>query len=498
MSVPESVKNRSDLSGPASGENGVSKNLILAFLSIAQFMVFLDVSIVNVALPSIEKALSISENNLPYVVTAYGLLLGGCLLLGSRLADRFGRRLLLQTGLTIFGIASLAAGLAQDQIVLFVARGLEGFGAALIAPAALSTLTVTFAEGAERNKALGVWGSLTGLASVAGVIFGGLLSQGPGWRWIFFINVPIAVFTVALAPRILPESRSNQDGQRFDIAGAALLTASLLALIYTLGEAIKKGWGDPTIIAGLIVAAVLFAIFTQVESRTEAPLIPFSIFRNSTLRTANLATMFLLGCVVTIFFFASLFMQQVLDYSALKTGLAYVPLALVVGVGAGVASGVVTKAAAKPVLLVGLALVSIGMVLLWRMPSDASYLTQILPVFLMVGLGMGLAFVPLQIAAQLKVSPNQAGLAAGLINTSQELGGALGVAVAATISFARVDTLTAQAHGDPILVQAARTTVFHEAFLVGGCFAGFALLLCLVFLPLMRASETEAARQPVG
>jgi EmrB/QacA subfamily drug resistance transporter len=497
MSVPESLQSKHSIPPTANSPSGVSSGVILAFLSIAQFMVFLDVSIVNVALPSIEKALSIPESQLPYVVTAYGLLLGGCLLFGSRLADRFGRRRILQIGLTIFGLASLSAGLSQESMVLFVSRGLQGFGAALIAPAALSTLTVTFAEGPERNKALGVWGSLTGLASVAGVILGGVLSQGPGWRWIFFINVPIAVVTVLLAPRILPESRSA-NGQKFDIAGAFLLTASLLALIYSLGEAISKGWTDTTIVTGLVLALGLFIAFVLVERRTDAPLIPFSIFKNSTLRNANLATVLLLGCVVTIFFFASLFMQQVLEYSALKTGLAYVPLALIVGVGAGVASGVVSKTAAKPVLLIGLALVSVGMGLLWRMPSDASYPTQILPTFLMIGLGMGLAFVPLQIAAQLRIQESQAGLAAGLINTSQELGGALGVAVAATIAFAQVDELTAAAHGDPILIRAARTTVFHDAFLVGGCFAVAAFLLCLIFLPLMRASETETARQPLA
>lgn len=492
MSVPESVKNERET------PNGVSKNVVLAFLCIAQFMVFLDVSIVNVALPSIESALSIPEDQLPYVVTMYGLFLGSCLLFGARLADRFGRRLVLQAGLAVFGAASLLAGLAQDAVVLFVGRGLEGFGAALIAPAALSTLTVTFEEGPERNRALGVWGSLTGLASVAGVIFGGLLSEGPGWRWIFFVNVPIAVAAVALAPRILPESRDSLHAKRFDTAGAVLLTASLLSLIHTLGEAITKGWTDPAIIAGLLLAVVLFGIFVAVEGRQEAPLVPFGIFRNATLRTANIATMFLLGCVVTIFFFASLYMQQVLDWSALRTGLSYVPLALIVGVGAGIASGVVTRAAAKPVLLIGLALVTTGMMLLWRMPVDASYWTQLLPTFLLLGLGMGLAFVPLQIAAQLGVRQDQAGLAAGLINTSQELGGALGVAVAATVAFRRVDELTAWAGGDPGQVHEARLMVFHDAFLLGAVLAGTAFVLCLVLLPLMRASETEDARQPVG
>jgi EmrB/QacA subfamily drug resistance transporter len=501
MSVQRPATPRSMADGPpdTTGNSAAraSPAVVLAFLCIAQFMVFLDVSIVNVALPSIETGLSIPESQLPWVVTAYGLLLGGCLLFGSRLADQFGRRRILQVGLVVFGLASLSAGLAHEPLTLFASRGLQGFGAALMAPAALSTLTVTFAEGPERNKALGVWGALTGLAPVAGVVLGGLLSQGPGWRWIFFINVPIAVFTVLLAPRVLPESRATgQD--RFDAGGAVLLTGSLLVLMYTLAEAVDRGWSDPRVISGLVLATVLFAAFMGVEHRAQAPLVPSGIFRNSTLRTANIATMCLLGCVVTIFFFASLFMQQVLDYSAVRTGLSYVPLALVVGVGAGVASGVSSKAAAKPVLLVGLTLVTIGVGLLWRMPGDAAYVTRILPVFLMIGLGMGLSFVPLQIAAQLGVDERQAGLAAGLINTSQELGGAFGVAVAATIAFRQVDRLTAWADGNPAKVHIARLTVFHDAFLVGACFTLAALLLSTLLLPMMRANETEAARQPVG
>jgi EmrB/QacA subfamily drug resistance transporter len=484
-------------SGTATTAGGASPGVVLAFLCIAQFMVFLDVSIVNVALPSIETALSIPESQLPWLVTAYGLLLGGCLLFGARLGDRFGRRRILRVGLTVFGVASLSAGLAMEPLVLFASRGLQGFGAALMAPAALSTLTVTFPEGPQRNKALGVWGALTGLAPVAGVVLGGVLTEGPGWRWIFFINVPIAVFAVLLAPRILPESRTAGN-EKFDMAGAVLLTGGLLVLIYTLAEAVERGWSDPRIAAGLIVSAVALLVFVAAEQRNKAPLVPFGIFRNATLRTANIATIFLLGCVVTIFFFASLYMQQVLDYSAMRTGLSYVPLALIVGVGAGVASGVSSKAAAKPVLLLGLALVTIGMGLLWRMPADASYFAQVLPVFLMIGVGMGMSFVPLQIAAQIGVTKKQAGVAAGLINTSQEIGGAIGVAVAATIAFRRVDELTAWAGGDAARVTEARLTVFHDAFLVGASFALVALVLATVLLPMMRATQTETARQPVS
>ena len=381
--------------------------------------------------------------------------------------------------------------------MLFTARAVQGLGSALIAPAALSTLTTTFVGSKERARALGVWGALTGLASVAGVILGGVLSDGPGWRWIFFINVPIAALTVAGAGRVLPESRAPQ--RRFDGAGAALLTASLLALIYGIDDAIEHGWGAPIVLTGLGVALVLLIAFLLVESRVEAPLVPFDIFATRTLRYANLATVFLLGTVVTVFFFASLFMQQVLGYSPLRTGLAYVPLAVVVAVGAGLASGLVAKIPAKAVLAVGLVLVATGMVLLTRIPADAGYPTRVLPVFLLIGLGMGLSFVPLQIAAQAGVPERRAGLAAGLINTSQELGGALGVAVSASWAFRRTADLTRHAHGDPRLIDAARTTVFHDGFAAGAAFALVALLICVLTAPAHPAHRPARHRlnQPV-
>jgi EmrB/QacA subfamily drug resistance transporter len=455
--------------------------LVLAFLCIAQFIVFLDVSIVNVALPSIERGLSISEDNLPYVVTLYGTVLGGFLLFGSRLADTFGRRRVLRVGLALFGAASLASGLANEQGLLFAARGAQGLGSALIAPAALSMLTTTFTGPAERAKALGIWGALTGVASVAGVILGGVLTDGPGWRWIFLINVPVAVIAVAAAPRVLPESRGPR--RRFDVPGAALLTVGLLALIFGLDDAIGHGWGNSLVLGSLIAAAVLLAAFILTERKVAAPLVPPDAFAAKTLRYANLATLFLLAAVVTIFFFASLFMQQVLDYSPLRAGLSYVPLAVVVAVGAGIASGAISKVPARALLGVGLALVSGGLVLLALAPADSSYPARILPAFLIMGLGMGLTFVPLQIAAQVGVPEERASLAAGLIGTSQEIGGALGVAIAATFAFRRIGALTAAAHGDPHLVQAARATVMHYGFAAGAAFSIIALLVSVVLLP---------------
>jgi EmrB/QacA subfamily drug resistance transporter len=471
--------------------------LILAFLCIAGFMTFLDVSIVNVALPAIERDLGISESYLQYVVTGYGTVLGGFLLLGGRLADTFGRRRMLQTGLIVFALASLLAGVAQaGPAMLIVARALQGLGAAFFAPAALSLLTSTFAEGPERNKALGVWGGLSGLASVAGVILGGLFTEGPGWRWIFFINVPIGLAAAFAAPFVVPESRSQERRTSFDTAGAVVLTTALVLTIYTLGQTIDVGWLTVRTLGSLAVAAVLLIAFLLIEQRAESPLIPLGIFRRRVLTMANVVAFLMIGTLATLFFFASLFMQMVLDYSPMRAGLAYVPLALIVSVGAGVASKLVTKVAAKPVLVTGLALTAAGMLMLWRLPADSGYLTHVLPAFLTVGLGLGMSFVPVQIAAFTGVDKSESGLAAGLINTSQEAGGALGVAIAATIAFSGTRDLEKWAHGDPGLVQAARTSVFHQAFLVGACFAVGAILIALL-LPMMRASE-HAEAESVG
>lgn len=466
-----------------------SSGLILAFLCIAQFMVFLDVSIVNVALPSIQRSLDFAESDLQYIVTAYGTVLGGFLLLGGRLADTLGRRRLLQTGLLVFAGTSLIAGLSQDDTVLIVARGFQGLGSALIAPAALSTLTTVFREGAERNKALGIWGSLAGIASVCGVLFGGLLTEGPGWRWIFFINVPIGLVAAVLAPSVLPESRDESRRGNFDFLGAVLLTGGLLLLIYTINEAVNVGWDTNRTIGSLVAACVLLVTFVLVELRARSPLMPLGIFRRSTLRTANLATLFLFGSTVTLFFFASLYMQQVLDYSALKTGLAYLPLAIVVSVGAGVASGLVTKVAAKPVLATGLLLSATGLLMLSQVPTDADYVKHLLPAFLVVGAGLGLSFVPLQIAAFVGVEERESGLAAGLINTSQETGGALGVAIVSTIAFTRIDDLMAKAGGDPAALIPAQASGFHQAFFVGACFAAASLVLAVALLPWMGAEQ---------
>ncbi|HEY0805909.1 MAG TPA: MFS transporter, partial [Pseudonocardiaceae bacterium] len=434
--------------------------------------------------------LGITETVLQYVVTTYGTVLGGFLLLGGRLADTFGRRRMLRTGLLVFAAASLLAGIASGPVMLIVARGLQGLGSAFIAPAALSLLTSTFAEGPARTRALGVWGGISGLASVVGVVLGGLLTEGPGWRWIFFVNVPIGIAAAALAPLVVPESRDADRRRTFDTTGAVVLTAGLVLLIYTLGQTVNWGWSSARTVGCLIAVAALLIGFVLVERRTSAPLIPLSIRRLRVLRTANITAVFLLGTLVTLFFFASLFLQQVLGYSPVTTGLAYVPIAVIVSVGAGISQGLVSKMAAKPVLVIGLLLAVAGLLLLARVPVHANYAVDILPAFLVGGLGLGMAFVPIQVAAFGGVDRADAGLAAGLINTSQEAGGALGVAIAATIAFSRVPALTRWANGDPGRVLTARASVFHEAFLVG---AGFALLGVVVALTLATGDRAPDA-----
>jgi EmrB/QacA subfamily drug resistance transporter len=399
---------------------------------------------------------------------------------------------MLQLGLIVFSVASLLAGTAQGSTMLIFARGLQGLGAAFIAPAALSLLTNTFPDGPERNKALGVWGGLSGLASVVGVVLGGVLTEGPGWRWVFFINVPIGLVAAALAPKVVPESRSPAQRRNFDTTGAVVLTACLVLLIYTLGQTVNWGWTSGATIGCLAAVAVLLASFVTVERHARTPLIPLGIFKLKTLRTANITAVFMLATLVTLFFFASLFIQQVMGYSPVQTGLAYVPIALIVAVGAGVSSKLVTRLPGKPVLIAGLALAAAGMLLLWRLPVHASYALDVLPAFLVGGLGIGMAFVPLQVAAFGGVGERDHGLAAGLINTSQEAGGALGVAVAATIAFSRIPELTTWAGDDPARVTQARAQVFHTAFLVGACFAAVAVAVAML-LPMLRPPQPTAA-----
>jgi EmrB/QacA subfamily drug resistance transporter len=446
------------------------KGVALALLATTQFVVILDASIVNVALPSIGRALDFSQDNLSWVVNAYTLTFGGFLLLGGRLADLIGRRRMFMIGLVLFSTASLLGGLAQSDLWLIGARALQGLGAALISPAALSLVTTIFAEGAERNKALGIWGAVAGSGGAAGVLLGGMLTEWAGWEWVLFVNVPIGVAAAGLAPRLLPEARDEGAAPAFDATGAVLVTGGLALLVYTLVDAESAGWTSTQTLRLGALSLVTLAGFVAWESRASHPLMPFGIFRLQTLRGANAVGLLLGMALFAMFFFLSLYMQQVLGYSPLEAGFAFLPLAGTVMVSATVASRLVTRVGARPTLVVGMLLLAGALVWFSRISADGSYLGDVLFPSLVVAVGLGLAFVPVTIAAVAGTRPDEAGLASGFINTSQQVGGALGLAILVSIATSR----TASVVSDGVRDQAvALSEGFQAAFLVG---AGFALV----------------------
>jgi len=454
------------------------KWLALVLLAAAQFVVVLDASIVNVALPSIGSALDFSQDNLSWVVNAYTLTFGGFLLLGGRMADLLGRRRMFIAGLILFAGASLAGGLAQSDIWLISARAVQGLGAALLSPAALSLVTVIFAEGAERNKALGVWGAVAGSGGAAGVLLGGMLTQWAGWEWVLFVNVPIGLAAAFFAPRLLPESR-NAGARHFDVAGAVTVTAGLSLLVYTLVNANQAGWSSAETLILLAVAAVLIASFVLIELRTKAPLVPFpGIFRIRTIRGINITGLLIAMALFSMFFFISLYMQQVLGYDALEAGVAYLPLAVGIIISAGLASNLTTKLGVKPVLVLGLLLTAVGLFWFAQISPDGTYVGDILFPALVSAFGLGFAFVPMTIAAVAGVEPHEAGLASGMINTSQQVGGALGLAILAAVANSRTDSVVEAGSSLPV----ALTEGFQTALMVGSAFAVLGAVLALLLV----------------
>jgi EmrB/QacA subfamily drug resistance transporter len=466
--------------------------LALALLATAQFVVVLDASIVNVALPSIGRGLHFSQDSLSWVVNAYVLTFGGFLLLGGRAADLLGRRAVFITGLIVFALASLAGGLAQSAGWLIAARSVQGFGAALLSPAALSIVTTTFKEGAERNRALGVWGAVAGSGGAAGVLLGGILTSGLGWQWVLFVNTPIGIAAALLAPRLLAESKAEGPRGRLDIAGAVTVTAGLSLLVYALVDAQNAGWGSLRTIGLLSIAAVLLIAFVAIEQRTKEPLVPLKIFRLPTIAGANVSGLLIGASLFSMFFFISLYMQQVLGYGALKAGVSYLPLAVTIIISAGIASQLVTRVGFKPVLLAGLLLIAGGLVWFAQVATHGSYLSDILGPSLVAAVGLGFSFVPVTIAAVSGVEGHEAGLASGLINTSQQVGGALGLAVLATIADSRTASAMSAAHGAHSALPAALTLGFHSAFLTG---AGFAILGFVLALVLIKGKDSREHAQ---
>jgi EmrB/QacA subfamily drug resistance transporter len=465
-------------------EKTMHKWWALALLATVQFMVVLDIAIVNVALPSIQADLGFSQENLQWVISAYALLFGGFLLLGGRAADLLGRRRLFVAGLVVFTISSLVSGLAWSDDVLILARGFQGLGAAIITPAALSILTTTFSEGRERNAALGVWGAVGAFGAVAGVLLGGVLTDALSWEWIFYINIPVGLAALALTPVLLNESR-DAHVKTFDALGAVLVTGGLITLVYAITQANDYGWGSVETIGLFTAAGVLLAGFVGWESRAKEPLMPFSIFRIKTVSAANISGLILGTVTFSMFLMLTLYMQQVLTYSPMRTGVAYLAVAATAIVWSTVAAQLVNRVGVKPVIVAGMAFLAAGLVYFTQVSVGGSYVGDLLPGFLLIAVGLGFSFVPISIAALAGVQPSEAGLASGLFNTSQQIGGALGIAALSTI--ATTKTEDGVAAGTPL--PQALTDGFETAFIWGAIVAALGIVVALV---LVRRSDLEA------
>jgi EmrB/QacA subfamily drug resistance transporter len=461
----------------------------LALVCVAFFMTILDVSIVNVALPSIQKALDFSRESLQWVVTAYAITFGGFLLLGGRAADFLGRRRMFMAGLVLFTLASLSCGLAQSEPWLIASRAMQGLGAAIISPATLSIITTTFDEGPERNKALGIWGAMGGSGAAVGVLLGGVLTKYLGWEWCFFVNVPVGAAVLALAPVVVRESRRDTRERRYDPAGAVTVTAGLALLVYAVSKAPDWGWGSARAIGCLVAAGMLLATFVAIEAVGKAPLMPLRIFRVRTVAGANVVGALLAIAVFSNFFILTLYVQQVLHYSALKAGVTFVATAGTVVLVAGLAQALVTRIGPKWVMAAGLALVCGAMLWYAQIPVHGHYATDLLPGYLMMGFGLALSFIPVSVAALAGVEQHEAGLASGLLNTSQQIGGAIGLAVASTIATTHATTLLKQRTPPP----EALTSGFRWAFWFLAAVAAAGVVAALA---LIRREEVASGAEP--
>ncbi len=466
--------------------------LALALLCVVQFMVVLDVSIVNIALPSIEEDLGFSEKNLQWVVSGYALTFGGFLLLAGRAADLFGRRRFFMLGLAIFTASSLACGLAISDPMLVAARAAQGLGAAVVSPAALSLLTTTFREGDERNRALGVWGAVAAGGAAAGLLLGGFLTAGLGWAWVFFVNVPVGALAIALAPMLLSESRDLIDAPRLDLLGAVTVTGGLVLLVYGLTQAEGAGFYSFRTVIVLALAAALVVAFRSVEGRVENPLVPFRVFRSRTLTGANLVALVSAAVIGAQGFFSTLYMQQVLGYSPITTGLAFLPLTVTIMATSALGSRLVSRVGTKPMMVAGMISLTIGMLLLSRIPVKGSYVADLLPGFFLFALGLGLTFVTAIVAATAGVADSEQGLASGLINTSQQVGTALGLAILVTVAAARTDSLA----GNVGPSATALVEGYRYGFAGGAGLAGVGVLVALFFVRERECAEEVSRPGP--
>lgn len=471
------------------GSSSVNPWLVLVIVCLAQFMVVLDATIVNVALPSIQADLELSPENLQWIVNSYTLVFGGFLLLGGRAADLLGRKRLFVAGLAIFSIASLVNAMATTGEMLIIARGFQGLGGALVSPAALSIITTTFDEGPDRTKALSVWGGIAAGGAAFGLLLGGILTETLSWEWNFLINVPIGIATIIAALRLVPESRHEGAERHFDVAGAVTVTAGLMVLVYAIVKAQDWGWTAASTLAWFAGGVALLAAFIIIELRSPQPLVRLSFFNKRWISVAN-ATMFVVaGGMFGMFYFASLYVQQILGYNAFEAGLAFLPVSLGIMFGAGVSQQLIGRVGVKPVVMVGMALASIGLIILASTTKvDGTYLA-LLAGLLPMSLGMGMTFVPLTLVATAGVDPSDAGLASGVFNTSQQIGGALGLAILATFSVSRTEALLeGVSAATTAQIQSATVEGFQTAFIVA---AGLMVVGLLLVTFALRKSEVD-------
>ncbi len=452
---------------------------MLVIACLAQFMVVLDNTVVNVALPSVQRGLHFAPANLQWVINAYTLIFGGFLLLGGRAADLLGRRRLFTLGVALFAAASMLNGLAQSSTMLILGRGLQGLGGALVSPAALSIIMTTFQDNAERTRALGVWSAIAAGGAAFGLLVGGVLTDLVSWRWNFFVNVPIGIATVMLALRYVPESHADLGHRRFDAIGATTVTAGLLAIVFGIVRAQAWGWGSAQTLATLGGGAALLALFVLLEARSAAPLVKLSIFRIRSIATANAVMMLVASALFGMFFFVSLYAQEILQYSPLTAGFAFLPLSLGIIVGAGIAQAIIGRLGVRNVSVIGLVLATAGVLLMARVPVHGRYVTDLLVSFVPMSIGMGLVFVPLTLLATSGVENQDAGLASGLFNSAQQVGGSLGLAILATLSVNRTTGLLQHSATGRL---AATVAGYHLAFLAAAIMMGAGAVLLVLWL----------------
>jgi EmrB/QacA subfamily drug resistance transporter len=463
---------------------------ILVLCCVGQFMVILDVSVVNVALPSIRSDLGFSGTSLQWVVNAYTLTFAGFLLLGGRACDLLIRRYVYDAGLALFALASLVGGFAQNETTLILARGIQGLGGAVVAPATLSIITSTFTEGSERNRALGAWGAMGAAGGAVGVLLGGVLTEALSWRWILFINVPIGAFTAIAATRFVPAERPESPARRhFDLAGAVTGTAGLIALVYAIVKTEAYGWGSARTLTTMAIAAALLAVFVTIEARlAAAPLMPLRVFRSRELSIANVIVLLLGSSAFSMWYFLSLYLQEVLGFSPIETGLAFLPATAALAASAQLAGKLIARTGPRRFLIAGMGLICAGLLLLGRAAVDGSYAADVLAPFVLAGAGIGMTFVSVTIAGMAGARAAEVGLASGLINTSRQIGGSLGLAILATLATDRTSSLAGHTS-----LHVALTSGFHRAFVLGGIFAGIGALASATLLPRMRPPRPAPA-----